>query len=302
MYATDETINKLIEYSKKLYNSTKNNNYNPTIQNMMILSVAAMIYYYGIDNIDAIYNAFNTRIIIGNKNDIIKELEKNKILKTKIKKGIKNRTCKGLCDFKCEYINKNNFGFYKVQPSIYVVNSWNIDYFTLTEYIVHELNHVVNTYNRNILIKNNSYYLRSGLQLDNINSSEIKNKNIDEGINVLQTAEIMNIIRKFSKYKVKDKEISELLKRIKYFQFIKRRGIGYEYTSDIVKELYKDGYFKLISDESRIKGNIEELVDYFDNKTYNGAFNELSKQLDYLPIIDYDLKKIKRIMKRFKEN
>jgi len=70
-----------------------------------------------------------------------------------------------------------------------------------------------------------------------------------------------------------------------------------------MRELYENKLFNELMFEGRISGNIEQIEEIFDLKTYPGAYQELLKYFDLLYQNEQNPKEdILRLTRRFIEN
>ena len=83
------------------------------------------------------------------------------------------------------------------------------------EKVVHEINHVVNSVNKPVVLYHGSKSFRIGMSVSEIGGERGFGRILEESVNVLQTADIMKEILNFSRFKVLDSGIGYVLCRIR---------------------------------------------------------------------------------------
>lgn len=148
------------------------------------------------------------------------------------------------------------------------------------EIIAHEINHVVNSIHKSLKVKGFDVITRTGCSFFSNRHNARSGLVFEESVNVLQTAEIMNHILGFLNFNIYDDEIRSIFDKYREFVGGKSEGIGYFESVPYVRPLYKDERFNEMLVRTRMNGNIRELQEYFEYKTYEGAYNDLLCSVD----------------------
>lgn len=159
------------------------------------------------------------------------------------------------------------------------------------EMLTHEVRHaLMGYYNTNILLDENTYYMRSGLQetyyLRDYNTKEhfsVKRVGtiLDEVTNTYITELLINRIMSFRKYKIENNNLKKYLSSLKTNQPDGiYRSIGY---NDMVKLLYplllNDVFINLIND-CQFDGEIDLIKTFIDNNSDICNYEQLCELLD----------------------
>ena len=276
MFETDEVVNQLFDYSKCMVDSlTKKNSQDEDIKNILYLVFAGMVSYYGYENINDICKAFSNKFIYDSKRQFFKYIKDKNIKVSNI-----NDTM-GTFIQRASLKNTPFGDYYNVDNTIFIFKSVFYDMIELIDTVVHEYNHLLNSLNKPIVDIDSKIYLRCGLRLTSFDekNNPVYNYNIEEGMNVLQTMQIVNKILYFSNFSIKDKKLADILNHIKNSDY-NSKGHGYESVINLIGPLYQNSSFKSLVNSTRITGNVKTFSDYFDRKTYGGAYNELCSSLD----------------------
>lgn len=264
--------NKLIEkYTPIIDNIIKKYKYDSNISHLLYIIIPAFISNYSIYQEKLILEVFNnTRIIINENNN-----SKTEAFYTSIPKYINNK------------IITNKY--------IVIQNYKNISLVQLLDDLVHEFNHAINSYNNELLIKNNTLYLRTGLT--NIsyyipNLEQIKKDNsyiLEEILNTKQTENIINIIKNY-----KDSSNDKINNII----YSLNNETDNNYSSDaylsfklLLEPILNNRTFTSTINSLRIKGNINDIEAWFNNITnidnsYNLLNNYLVELVELNDILD----------------
>jgi len=180
---------------------------------------------------------------------------------------------------------------------------------SLLDSIIHEINHVINSYNNEIEEVDNLIYLRSGISYsifkkenNKITLFKTSNKILEEVINSKQTEEIIDIINSFSKYNEFILEIDNILYSLNQEMKNNYKSNAYYLEKEIVKDLLNNKSFFVSISNFRLKGNIKDIYSWFDSITNKeNSFIDLNNLLDnlYEKELDYSLTKFK-ILKNLK--
>ncbi len=243
---------------------SKENNYEANIRHLLYVIVPAFILKY--DNEHTILKCFEEiKIHLSNNEDPRVTASFNRVL---------TRRGDELYTEKRVIINQ-----YKTASLTNLIDS-----------IVHEYNHAVNSYNNEILVKEDKIKVRTGLSYlvydKNLNflyrSKELA---LEEVINTSQTEEIINIINSFDYNDVDNSEFSNFLYALKHeIKKDKYQSLAYHFESQITEVLINNKTFTPTVNSLRYKGFIEDIPNMFDNvigrkgsyKTLNNLLEEVS--------------------------
>lgn len=300
-----DDINELLEYSKNaIYYITHFNNFPDEIKSINSLIFAGMISYYGFEHVNEIYNAFLKTNFSYTDKVLYDFVVQQKNVTQKMIDFVNNPDVMAFLDYD---LRMDEFGKYHINRRIYV-SQYDRTPDEFIENLIHEINHVVNSINFPIYVRNSDKIVRTGIALYWLNSDYSESSSFDEAVNVLQTAEIMEHILDFCDYHINDSEMKYVLDSIKCAHGKSRDGFGYENIVPLVRPLYKDKTFKEVTELGRISGEIKSVREKFDNKTYKGAFLDISNGLDVL-MTDINLfeqikckNKVKSIVKQYISN
>lgn len=267
-------VNKYIplvdEFSKKY-------NYNSNIKHLLYLIIPAFITKYTYKEERLIINTFkNTRIIISDKKD---------------------KNIQALYSSIPNYTNNN------ITTTKYIIiqNYENISLIQLLDNLVHEFNHAINSYNKEIQIKDNILYIRTGLTYATYNIpslTKIKRDDtyiLEEILNTNQTENIINIIKN---YKESDNQsINNTIYSINNETNQIYTSKSYYLENLLFKKILKNKTFISTLNNLRLSGNIEDIENWFDNIT--GQKSSYNNIILYLKTI-MDLEKKLQNQKYFK--
>ncbi len=269
MFCSDIAVNNLFQYSKSMIDNiaSKKCKQNAFLVEQYLI-FAGMLAYYGFEHIDEIYKAFQNTGFVDNLGDVsyfINDLDEN---------------CK--CPTFCQVNIKSRGRQYFIDRNIHYFSRQNSDdsYSKFMERLVHEVNHCVNSSINPICKRDTKLLYRIGLSLASISNDDVESLALEEGINTLQTAEIMKCIVRFSQYNIDDPAISEALEKLKHVK-VRDLGLGYEIITPMLSPLYQNKNFYHLVREGRITGSIKEVREDFDSHVGEGAYFEFSKAVDY---------------------
>lgn len=143
------------------------------------------------------------------------------------------------------------------------------------EIVTHEMNHIVNSINKSLYIRGFDIIGRTGCSLFSNRIAARSGNIFEESVNVLQSAEIVNHILGFLNFKIYDDKIRSIFDKYRCYSGIKREGIGYANSVPYIRDLYNAPVFNEVLFSARMNGNLKELEDYFDCKTYVGGYDDL---------------------------
>ena len=180
-FTNEESVNYILNYSQMLINEmaktkTERNDCYKTEQAIIL---AAMISYYGFENLDTVYKAFEKTYF---SDEIIPMDSKNK-----------NTLVEAYCSFDISsdlnnryYIDRTiNFGVKQLNESQKVKS------------LTHEINHIVNSIIASICKRNGSLLFRSGMALHSLDGMYSESVYFEEAVDESQAIEIFDIIGLF---------------------------------------------------------------------------------------------------------
>ena len=170
----------------------------------------------------------------------------------------------------------------KTKKAIYLNRYNNIPFLQLLDNLIHELNHAINSYQNEIILDKDYFYLRTGLTKTKYSLKEFKiiDKNrsyvLEEIINSKQTEQLINIISNLESN-------NEIIKNTIYAV---KNSINGDYISPAYyslkyycKKLLDNKTFLLTLENLRINGNIDDIEYWFDGiygeKGYQNLINNL---------------------------
>ena len=275
MFNTEENVNYILNYSKQLVDSIGLNDDNFRVLKYIIF--AGLISYYGFEAIENIYKTFAKTGFIYSKdspeNTICKESKNYSDIARELSRG-------QIPAYLSCGIEKNSMGQIRIVRNIYIFEKFFVTPDLDLEVIVHEINHVINSINNPICLRNGNKVLRVGVMLNGLEYDFVEGRTLEESINVLQAAEIVEHILEFTQYNIEDKEIARELEKLKYAYGKKRNGYGYGNTTFIIKDLYMNERFNYLLKKHRLSGLIKPIREDFDSKVGCDAMSDFSRVLD----------------------
>lgn len=240
------------------------NNYDNNIKHLLYLIIPAFITKYKYKE-QLILDIFkNTSIIISNKDD-----KYVNAYYTSIPKKIDNNI---------------------ITKKYIIINNYNkISLITLLDSLVHEYNHAINSYKNEILIKNNTIYIRTGLTYITYYKDNLKPKEklpsyiLEEIINTKQTETIIDLIKN---YQDKSNDIiNNTIYAIKGETNKNYNSNAYYLETNILKPLLTNKTFIYTLESLRIEGQINDIESWFNNITniknsYQTLINDLNKLIN----------------------
>lgn len=169
---------------------------------------------------------------------------------------------------------------------IIINNYQKISLINLLDSLIHEFNHAINSYQKEINIKDNILHLRTGLtyitySLPNLTPKEkLPTYILEEIINTKQTESIINLIKNYQ-----DKShdfISNIIYALNNETNSNYTSNAYYLETHILSKLLSNKTFIYTLENLRIEGNIEDIEPWFNNITnikdsYNTLINKLNK-------------------------
>lgn len=180
-----------------------------------------------------------------------------------------------------------------------VINNYEkIPLVKLLDNLVHEFNHAINSYNKEINIKNNILYLRTGLTNTIYNLPDLTPKNklptyiLEEIINTRQTEIIIDIIKNYNDKSLE--EIATTIYNINNETNTNYQSKAYLLETTILKDLLSNETFIYTLENLRIEGNINNIESWFNNITgIKNSYNNLNKKLNQIMDIEKNIDNIK---------
>ena len=186
---------------------------------------------------------------------------------------------------------------------------------------IHEMGHIIKGYNNGYSKKEDNdkvvAFVRTGLHVDGIKFEKKSNEYynyrimevIDEVINTIQTTEAMQEIKALDGT-IPDSNVQDFYNRLN--KQLMDIDFGYEKSVKVFRPLWERKSFQRLISENLIDGNIASINNYFDKRTYSGAFKELADLLDDIDevaclggdfIIEFITNlRIKSIINKYKKN
>ncbi len=258
-FTNEESVNYILNYSQMLINEmaktkTERNDCYKTEQAIIL---AAMISYYGFENLDTVYKAFEKTYF----SDEIKPLD--------------SKDKNGFIDAYCNVKVSNSL---KIDRTIYFgVKPLNESQKIKT--LVHETNHIVNSMISPIFKRSNFLVFRNGMAINSLDSRYSESVFLEEAVNELQAIEIFDIIGSFKNFSIKNSSIAQEVQKINPNIVIP----AYQNLVTSLKPLYMNQEFNYILKNKRLTGDLKEIREHFDDKVgVPNAFQDLSKEMDNL--------------------
>ena len=256
-----ELINRYINIINSI---SITNNYDNNIKHLLYLIIPAFITKYKYKEQLILKKKKNTPIIISNK-----EEKYINAYYTSIPRKIDNNIATQ------KYIIINNYN--------------KISLITLLDSLVHEYNHAINSYKNEILIKNNTIYIRTGLTYITYYKDNLKPKEklpsyiLEEIINTKQTETIIDLIKN---YQDKSNDIiNNTIYAINNETNKNYNSNAYYLETNILKPLLTNKTFIYTLESLRLEGQIDDIESWFNNITniknsYQTLINDLNKLIE----------------------
>lgn len=246
-------------------------NYENNLKHVLYIMVPSFVIKYGYSAEKMILDVFeNTRIIISSKEDDVRQA----------------------------YFTRNivrDNGRIVVSKFI-VLDKYRTSSLTeLLDSLIHEFCHVVNSYNNEVYEDDKYVKLRTGVSflvydksnLNFINKS--KEYILEEILNTLNTEEIINIIKSFSKYHIINSELENLIFSLNSETKVSYESNAYNFEKYICGILVKNKTFIPTICNLRFKGFITDIPSLFDGVMgKDGEYDKLNNLL--CEIHDLELK------------
>lgn len=175
---------------------------------------------------------------------------------------------------------------------------------SLLDSIIHEFCHAVNSYNNEVVVDNDYVKIRSGVSYLIYDKKTLKfikksNENIlEEVLNTINTEDIVNIIKSFSKYNL-GVEYENMVYSLNSITSSSFESDAYSFEKYICKILVNNKTFIPTINNLRFKGITEDIPSLFDNITeIDGSYDELNNNLFLIHELEYKYVNSKFFKKR----
>ena len=250
-------VNKYISFVNEISNI---NEYDSNIKHLLYLIIPAFVTHYSIYKEKLILDTFkNIPIIISNERDDITQAYYTSIPRYDGDKII-------------------------TQKVVVVQNYQGISLVQLLDNLVHEFNHAVNSYQKEIFIKDNTLYLRTGLSYASYSIPNFKpiqkddSYVLEEILNTNQTEEIINYIKSY--HDDEHLEFNNTILAINHETDDKYSSSAYYLENILMKNILTNKTFISTLNNLRITGDVLDISGWFDNIT--GQNNSYHNLIQYL--------------------
>ena len=250
-------VNKYIPFVDRISDSCQ---YPANIQHLLYLVIPAFIEKYGYKNETLIQNVFQNVVIQ------IKE-DKNSLEEafyTSIPKLVQGKVCT------YQYV---------------ILRKYSSNHFIqLLDNLVHEFNHAIHSYRKEIRIENDRLYLRTGLTeavytYPSLEGLSKKNTYLlEEILNTIQTEEVINIIKNHQD--TTNEEIATSIRAINQETGSYYRSKSYYLETVLFQHVLKNRTFTSTLNNLRLSGDIDDIESWFDHIT--GIPNSYANLNQYL--------------------
>ena len=237
-------IDKYISFVDMISN---NYQYNSNIRHLLYLIVPAFVEKYGYRNEFLIQNVFKSVIIqINEDNDSLEEA-----FYTSIPKFVDEE----IVTYKYIILRK-----YSSNNLIQLLDN-----------LVHEFNHAIHSYYKEVHVENNKLYLRTGLteavySYPSLQGLSKKNTYLlEEILNTIQTEEVINIIKQHTDSS--NEEIANSIRAINQETGSHYRSKSYYLETVLFQHVLKNRTFTSTLNNLRLSGDIEDIESWFDHIT-----------------------------------
>ena len=256
--------------------------YDSNLRHLLYIIIPAFIMKYGLKREQLILDTFKNTIIV-------KSNKKSEFVKA--------------CYLSLPRYRNNKF---ISEKSMVIYNYDTINLIELLDSLVHEFNHAVNSYSKEIIENQKYLLLRTGLTCKAYRKSDlsfIKKDDsfiLEEIINTRQTEDIINIIKKINS---DNSSISNTIFAINGETSHRYNSDSYFLQSYICKEILNNRTFISTLEELRIEGEIAEIEKWFDDIFgVSGKYKEFISLLNelYNLEVEYTKKRFFRFMTQYK--
>lgn len=250
-------VNKYISFVDRISDSYQ---YPANIRHLLYLIIPAFIEKYGYKNETLIQNVFQ-KVVIQIKED------KNSLEEafyTSIPKLVQGKVCT------YQYV---------------ILRKYSSNHFIqLLDNLVHEFNHAIHSYRKEMRIENDRLYLRTGLTeavytYPSLEGLSKKNTYLlEEILNTIQTEEVINIIKNHQD--TTNEEIATSIRAINQETGSYYRSKSYYLETVLFQHVLKNRTFTSTLNNLRLSGDIDDIESWFDHIT--GIPNSYANLNQYL--------------------
>lgn len=180
-----------------------------------------------------------------------------------------------------------------------IINNYNkISLINLLDSLVHEYNHAINSYLKEVIVKDNIIYIRTGLTFITYDKNTFKSIEklpsyiLEEVINTRQTEAVIDIIKNY-----KDNDIELINNTIYAINSETKNNYeskAYFLEMKILMKLLTNNTFIYTLENLRIEGNIDDIEIWFNNITgLNNSYNNMIRDLNKIIKLEDKLVNIK---------
>lgn len=277
-------IERYYSFVKKLATTYQ---YNSNITHLLYLIIPAFISKYSLSKENIILSTFQqTKIIISPKSS------------------------KTIAAY---YTSIPNYQNNKIITTKYIViqNYQNISLIQILDNLVHEFNHAINSYQKEINIKKNILYLRTGLTYSSYSLPDLtplKKESsyiLEEILNTNQTEEIINLIKSY--HDPFNQEINNTIYSINSETSSNYSSKSYYLENTLFKSILNNKTFISTLNNLRLSGNIQDIENWFNNITnIPNSYQKLNTYLNQLITFEKELTTKKyfkaKIINKMKKN
>ena len=244
--------------------------YDSNIKHLLFLIIPAFVKKYSIHKENLILNTFRSvKIIISKeKNDLVEAY----------------------------YTSIPSYDNGKIITNKYIViqNYENISLVQLLDNLVHEFNHAVNSYQKEIVIRDNTLFLRTGLTYASYSIPRLEpikkddSYVLEEILNTSQTESIIDVIKEYSG--VDDDKIYATVYSINHETDDTYTSKSYYLENTIFRPILDNRTFLSTLNNLRISGDIEDIEDWFNHITgIDNSYNLLNQYLKEMMELEEEL-------------
>lgn len=179
----------------------------------------------------------------------------------------------------------------QLERTIYVNYNEDVEPCLILRDLIHQLNHVINSYEDPIIERNGEMYSRMGFSFDKLKDRKVTGLLLEEALNKIETKEICDCVGYLTTMDISDESIRKDLDKYTGISDILEEE--YEQTenriADIIEPLFENDELvqKLI--ESRIDANIFPVINFFDKTMGKHSFECLLQNLNKIDNPKYDI-------------
>ncbi|MDO5569046.1 MAG: hypothetical protein Q4G04_02900 [bacterium] len=281
MELNDASINSLIQRCILLIDELDLTYHYPSnTKHLLYLIITSFILKYGLKNEKMIISALKEIQIIVNQNEIPDNL---------------------VAHFERKILFDEDGKPY-TRKKIVIDNYFSVPTINLLDSVIHEFNHAINSYKKEMSFTNEQIILRCGLSTSTFDKNNLvaggtnkKNVYLEEVINTYQTEEIINIIASLANMNIENEIINNTLYVVNSeLNGQKYESEAYYLQNKICRSLIENKTFINTVSSLRLSGDIFDIEKWFNNIVYiDNAFEKLSTLLDKISQEEVNYSKIK---------